>query len=92
VGIVGLAFKPGTADLRESPYLAIARAIASRGIGVRAWDPHIRRDDPDCDPSWFAASPEGLADAVIDLKGGERERFARARYRCVAWQPREAGS
>lgn len=116
-GIVGLAFKRGTADLRSSPYLAIARALAARDVDVRVWDPLVARDDPDCDPAWFAASPEALADAadtivvchadegalaaiaarlssrhhVIDLKGGERGRFARARYRSVAWQPEGAG-
>ena len=40
-GIVGLAFKPGTADLRASPYLALARALAARGractCGTSAW-------------------------------------------------------
>ena len=63
VGIVGLAFKPGTADLRDSPYLALARALAARGCTVHAWDESVPPDDPACDPAWFARSPGALADA-----------------------------
>jgi len=61
-GLLGLAFKPGTADLRDSPYLALARSLATRGIGVRAWDRLVPRDDPRCDATWFVPSPEALAD------------------------------
>ncbi|MEO8486463.1 MAG: nucleotide sugar dehydrogenase [Betaproteobacteria bacterium] len=64
VGIVGLSFKPGTADLRASPYLEIAHALAARGRAVFAWDERVPRDDPACDPAWFAASPQALADAA----------------------------
>jgi GDP-mannose 6-dehydrogenase len=64
VGIVGLAFKAGTADLRASPYLALARALAARGRAVHVWDERVPRDDPGCDPAWFARSPAALADAA----------------------------
>ncbi len=43
VGILGLAFKAGTDDIRESPAIAIAEAIANRGISVFAFDPMVRR-------------------------------------------------
>ena len=39
VGILGLAFKPHTDDLRDSPGLDIARRLVSRGAKVRAHDP-----------------------------------------------------
>lgn len=39
VGILGLAFKAGTDDIRESASLAIIRELKSRGIGIRAHDP-----------------------------------------------------
>jgi UDPglucose 6-dehydrogenase len=39
VAILGLAFKPGTDDVRESPAIALAAALASSGASVRAHDP-----------------------------------------------------
>lgn len=43
VGILGLAFKAGTDDIRESPAIAIAEAIANCGISVFAFDPMVRK-------------------------------------------------
>lgn len=39
VAVLGLAFKPGTDDLRDSPALAIASLLQQRGATVRAYDP-----------------------------------------------------
>jgi UDP-N-acetyl-D-glucosamine dehydrogenase len=39
--LVGLAFKPDTADARESPALTIASLLGSAGATVRAADPHV---------------------------------------------------
>ncbi|MGI9952912.1 UDP-glucose/GDP-mannose dehydrogenase family protein [Moorellaceae bacterium AZ2] len=39
VGVLGLAFKPGTDDVRESPALEVVRILAERGAHVRAHDP-----------------------------------------------------
>lgn len=39
VAVLGLAFKPGTDDLRESPSLAVARLLSEKGAAVRAHDP-----------------------------------------------------
>jgi UDPglucose 6-dehydrogenase len=39
IGILGAAFKPGTDDVRDSPSLAIARALADKGATVRIYDP-----------------------------------------------------
>lgn len=41
VALVGLAFKPGTGDLRFSPYVTIAELLRQRGVEVRAYDPEI---------------------------------------------------
>jgi len=39
IGILGLAFKPNTDDLRDSPALEIAQRLVDRGAKVRAHDP-----------------------------------------------------
>ena len=46
VCIAGLAFKPGTDDLRESPSLRLAAALAAAGATVRGWDPLLAADLP----------------------------------------------
>jgi UDPglucose 6-dehydrogenase/GDP-mannose 6-dehydrogenase len=45
VAVFGLAFKPGTDDLRDSPAIALIRALGDAGAAVRAWDPMIRSVD-----------------------------------------------
>jgi UDPglucose 6-dehydrogenase len=39
VGLLGLAFKPDTDDLRDAPSLAIAERLRQMGARVRAYDP-----------------------------------------------------
>lgn len=42
VGFVGLSFKPGTDDLRESPLVELAERLYGRGFQIRIFDPNIR--------------------------------------------------
>jgi UDPglucose 6-dehydrogenase len=37
--VLGLAFKPGTDDMRESPSIPVIRSLAERGAVVKAYDP-----------------------------------------------------
>lgn len=39
IAILGLAFKPGTDDVREAPSIPLARALVERGADVRGHDP-----------------------------------------------------
>lgn len=50
-GILGLAFKPNTDDLRDSPAIQIAELLEARGARIRMHDPvaaeRFRRERPD---------------------------------------------
>lgn len=45
VGLLGLAFKAGTDDTRNSPALEVAKLLLERGAGVRAHDPAVSAVD-----------------------------------------------
>jgi len=41
VGFVGISFKPGTDDLRESPLAELAARLIKNGVGVEIYDPYV---------------------------------------------------
>ena len=41
IGLVGLAFKPGTDDLRESPFVTLAERLLGRGHKLCIYDPNV---------------------------------------------------
>jgi UDPglucose 6-dehydrogenase len=42
--VLGLAFKPGTDDMRESPSIPVVRELQTRGALVQAYDPAARHE------------------------------------------------
>ncbi|HVW45102.1 MAG TPA: UDP-glucose/GDP-mannose dehydrogenase family protein [Amycolatopsis sp.] len=67
IGLLGLAFKAGTGDVRDSPALAIAAELASQRAVLTAYDPEVA-DGPD----WLPTTPDPYqvaecADAVVIL-------------------------
>jgi GDP-mannose 6-dehydrogenase len=44
IGVIGLAFKENTDDLRESPVVSMLEQLIGKGRDVRVFDPHIRLD------------------------------------------------
>jgi GDP-mannose 6-dehydrogenase len=41
IGIIGLTFKPGTDDLRESPLVELAEALVGKGLQVKIFDDDV---------------------------------------------------
>lgn len=71
IAVLGLAFKPGTDDMRESPAIPVIRHLQDRGARVVAFDPVATEEAKKYlreDPPTFAESIETAirgADAVV---------------------------
>ncbi|MHB1534792.1 MAG: UDP-glucose dehydrogenase family protein [Acidimicrobiales bacterium] len=67
VAVLGLAFKPGTDDLRDSPALDVARQLIGRGAFVSAYDPVVTSlpDDPEVRVAEDAYAAADGADAIV---------------------------
>jgi len=63
IALLGMAFKPGTDDLREAPSLVIAARLLAEGAEVRGWDPiaDARALLPEVD--FYADAVEAVRDA-----------------------------
>ena len=70
VGVLGLAFKPDTDDLRDSPALDVVNRLVERGVRVRAHDPEAmprtRRENPGLAIE-YCARAEQVADGADAL-------------------------
>lgn len=77
VGLLGLAFKAGTDDVRDSPPVAVARALLDGGATVVAYDPqasaNAKRDLPALTIADSATA--ALTDADIAVIGTEWPEF-----------------
>jgi UDPglucose 6-dehydrogenase len=69
VGMLGLAFKPDTDDMREAPSIEIAQALLRKGAVVRAYDPaateKARAIMPDVEYRRNAQGAARGADAIV---------------------------
>jgi UDPglucose 6-dehydrogenase len=68
IAVLGLAFKPGTDDLRDAPSLVLASRLLAEGADVRAWDPvadaaHLLHGVTFCDS--YLEAVQGADAAVI---------------------------
>jgi UDPglucose 6-dehydrogenase len=71
IGLLGLAFKPNTDDLRDAPAIEIAKNLIERGARIKLHDPvamdRLRAEEPDLAP-FLQNTPEEVAqgsDALV---------------------------
>ncbi len=62
VGLVGLSFKRGTDDLRDSPWVEVLRMLVTVGVAVRVYDPDVPR-------SWAGQYAQYLCENFDELEG-----------------------
>ncbi|HYE74640.1 MAG TPA: UDP-glucose/GDP-mannose dehydrogenase family protein [Blastocatellia bacterium] len=81
IGLLGLAFKPNTDDLRDAPALSIASQLLEMGARVKAYDPianeHCQALHPDLKME-YAANVKELAsgcDAIVIVTEWEEFRY-----------------
>lgn len=95
VGVLGLAFKQGTDDVRESPSLKVIPELCADGATLRAYDPYasesMARVYPPDDRLSYVASPyeaAANADALVILTDwAEFRRLDLERIRALMRRP-----
>jgi UDPglucose 6-dehydrogenase len=64
IGVLGLTFKAGTSDVRDSPAVAVAQLLCDEGAELSLYDPAVRPGDPVCGRDWNVVD-----DACLAVKG-----------------------
>jgi UDPglucose 6-dehydrogenase len=92
IGLLGLAFKPNTDDMRDAPSITIARALQSEGVQLKAYDPvamtHAGRLLPNvklCEDAYEVA--EGVDALVICTEWNEFKQLDLTRVKHAMKQP-----
>jgi UDPglucose 6-dehydrogenase/GDP-mannose 6-dehydrogenase len=67
IAVLGMAFKPGTDDIRESPSLPVTRALVEAGARVTAYDP-VARHEAEAVFGTAVNFRDDLAEAVADAE------------------------
>ena len=57
--ILGVAYKPGVADIRESPAIKLMKALSRDGWNIDWWDPHVN------DLTEFSKANDSIYDCVV---------------------------
>ncbi|WP_405217567.1 UDP-glucose dehydrogenase family protein [Agrococcus sp. Ld7] len=90
VAVLGLAFKPNSDDVRDSPALDVARRLQDQGRSVRAFDPEAaetaRRSVPALDI--VASIEDAIRDADVLAIGTEWQHFRDLDPEVIATQTR----
>ncbi len=67
IGILGLAFKPGTDDMRESPSIPIVQALQALGTTMKAYDPIAKTEARHLFGDQHITYTDSLEDTLTDV-------------------------
>jgi UDPglucose 6-dehydrogenase len=88
VALLGLAFKPGTDDMREAPSLVLAARLAAEGAEVHGWDPVARPHDLQIElHDRYEDAVDGADAAVIVTEWPELRELVRPEIRDAMRRP-----
>ncbi|MFL6842255.1 MAG: UDP-glucose dehydrogenase family protein, partial [Sphingomicrobium sp.] len=102
IGVLGLAFKPNTDDMREAPSIPLVKALAEQGATIAAFDPVAELDNSEIERVTDAYAAADGADAVVIVTEWDEFRAldldtlaARMRGKALVdlrnvWDPHEA--
>ena len=76
VGVLGLAFKPNTDDMREAPSIPLINALVERGAEVSAFDP-VAREQAEKIFSGIQFAPRRRRGRGRGRRAGDRHRMGR---------------
>jgi UDPglucose 6-dehydrogenase/GDP-mannose 6-dehydrogenase len=68
VGVLGLAFKPGTDDMRESPAIPIVESLLKLGAKVKAYDPVALQEAEKCFGNTEISYCDGIKQVLEDVE------------------------
>ncbi len=80
IGVLGLAFKPDTDDIRESRAIPIVARLIEEGATVKAYDPRAMDTFKEIFPQIDCVSPEDVLNTAAVLIVTEWEEFENLNY------------
>ncbi|MBV9389685.1 MAG: UDP-glucose/GDP-mannose dehydrogenase family protein [Chroococcidiopsidaceae cyanobacterium CP_BM_ER_R8_30] len=68
IAVLGLAFKPGTDDMRESPAISVIKELKIQGAEIRAYDPIATHEAQKIFGNYGLIFCHNLAQAIYDVQ------------------------
>lgn len=78
IGVLGLAYKPGTSALRRSPSIELIKALLNDGACVQAFDPHVSSLPDELKPVRLCPDAQSVANGADALVVGNESPEFRA--------------
>ena len=88
IGVLGLAFKPDTDDIREAPSLRVIKELLEEGAVLRLYDPQAMENMKGV----FPEKPESLVYTASPYEAAEGSHVLATSKSGTHWEPRRSGA